>query len=95
MTMNSMPVFASAWALDTSEARRTPAIPADSPEIAKVMKLSSSQPTQMISNQRSQGRLPPTMRRRRPRQPPSAVSDLMLPRLGLRRRSRMRPPRAA
>jgi hypothetical protein len=57
-------------------------------EIAKVMKLSSSQPTATISTQRSQGRLPPTMRLSRPRQPPSAVDARRPSRLGLRKRSR-------
>jgi hypothetical protein len=36
MTSNSMPLFASHWAVETCETRMTPAMPPDSPEIAKV-----------------------------------------------------------
>ena len=58
-------------------------------EIAKVMKLSRSQPTAKIRIQRSQGRLPPVSLPKKPRMPPPRPeSRRMLSRLGLRSRSR-------
>ena len=59
-------------------------------EIAKVMKLSSSQPTAKIRIQRSQGRLPPVSRPKKPRMPPRPPPDSrrMPSRFGLRSRSR-------
>jgi hypothetical protein len=57
-------------------------------EIAKVMKLSSSQPTTKIRIQRSQGRLPPVSLPKKPRMPPPSPPLRMLCRLGLRIRSR-------
>ena len=54
-------------------------------EIAKVMKLSSSQPTAKIRIQRSQGRLPPVSRAEEAADAaPAADSLRMLSRLGLR-----------
>jgi hypothetical protein len=57
-------------------------------EIAKVMKLSSSQPMAMIRIQRSQGRLPPVSLEKKPPIPPRSPPLRMLSRLGLRIRSR-------